>query len=109
MKVPCGVIKDLLPLYQDNVCSQESRALVEEHLESCPHCRTELQAMGQSLADHRATEYLNEAEAIQKLSRRWERGMVKSLLKGIGIGLIVVVSIMMVLYLFMDVQVVTGP
>lgn len=108
MKVHCEVIKDLLPLYHDNVCSQESRVLVEEHLETCPHCKAELQAMEQSLADHHTSEYLNEAEALQKLSRRWERGMAKSLLKGFGIGLIVVASIMLVLYLFMDIQVVTG-
>lgn len=35
MKTPCNVIRDLLPLYQDSVCSPESRQLVAEHLEEC--------------------------------------------------------------------------
>ena len=35
MKTPCNVIRDLLPLYHDGVCSPESRQLVEEHLEKC--------------------------------------------------------------------------
>ena len=34
MKLPCKVIEDMLPMYYDKVCSQESAALVEEHLRS---------------------------------------------------------------------------
>ena len=33
--VDCNIIHDLLPLYADDVCSEESRALVEEHSKSC--------------------------------------------------------------------------
>ena len=36
MKYPCDLIRDLLPLYQDGVCSEESRAAVEEHLRGIP-------------------------------------------------------------------------
>ncbi len=39
MKMPCHVIRDLLPLYLDRVCSEESRELVETHLEHCPECK----------------------------------------------------------------------
>ena len=39
MKYDCDVIRDLLPLYADKVCSERSRAMVEEHLEECPDCR----------------------------------------------------------------------
>ena len=28
----CEIIKDLIPLYLDNVCSEDSRKLVEDHL-----------------------------------------------------------------------------
>lgn len=35
----CNVIQDLLPLYADDVVSEESRELVEQHLECCPDCR----------------------------------------------------------------------
>ena len=38
MKLSCKVIEDMLPMYYDKVCSEESAALVEEHLKSCPHC-----------------------------------------------------------------------
>ena len=35
----CGIIQDLLPLYLDHVCSEESKQLVEQHLKNCPGCR----------------------------------------------------------------------
>lgn len=35
----CNVIKDLLPLYVDECCSEESTSLVVEHLDACESCR----------------------------------------------------------------------
>ena len=40
MKTDCDIILDLLPLYQDNACSEESRAIVEEQLLECSSCRS---------------------------------------------------------------------
>ena len=37
--LPCDVIVDLLPLYKENACSEESRRIVEEHLQECENCR----------------------------------------------------------------------
>lgn len=39
-KIPCAVYHDLLPLVQDGLASDESKALVEEHEKTCPHCGT---------------------------------------------------------------------
>ncbi len=39
MKLNCKVIEDLLPLYLDDICSEESREIVEEHLKECEECR----------------------------------------------------------------------
>ena len=38
-RIPCNVNKDLLPLYVDDVCSEESKAIVEEHLAGCEECQ----------------------------------------------------------------------
>ena len=35
----CEIIRDLIPLYLDKVCSEDSRKLVEEHLAECSECR----------------------------------------------------------------------
>ena len=37
--IPCGVIRDLLPLYTEDLCSEESRALVDDHIINCTDCR----------------------------------------------------------------------
>lgn len=42
---PCNVIRDLLPLYAENLVSDESRQLIEEHLAVCEDCRTMLRRM----------------------------------------------------------------
>lgn len=39
MKYQCEMIRDLLPLYHDKVCSKASAEVVEEHLEECAQCR----------------------------------------------------------------------
>ena len=38
-KVTCDVIKDLMPLYVDDVLSNDSQKLVEEHIAECDKCR----------------------------------------------------------------------
>ena len=38
MTKQCEIVKDLLPLYADEVCSESSAELVKEHLKNCPDC-----------------------------------------------------------------------
>ena len=49
-KISCNVIKDLMPLYVDEVASGETRRLVEEHLADCEKCREVLQRMAGEVA-----------------------------------------------------------
>ena len=51
MKMDCEVIRDLLPLYADEACSQNSRGIVEEHLQECSACREVLQKIRQTEID----------------------------------------------------------
>ena len=44
----CDVIRDLLPLYADEACSEKSRSLVNEHLLDCADCRDMLQRLRNS-------------------------------------------------------------
>lgn len=39
MKLDCDLIEDLLPLYEEELCSPASRRAVEEHLRDCEACR----------------------------------------------------------------------
>ena len=40
MDKQCEIVQDLLPLYVDGACSESSAAMVKEHLETCPECKT---------------------------------------------------------------------
>ncbi len=44
----CEVIRDLLPLYDEELCSPESAALVEEHIKTCAACRSLLEDLPQT-------------------------------------------------------------
>ncbi len=39
MKISCRVIEDILPLYVEDCCSDETKQLVEEHLLECDDCK----------------------------------------------------------------------
>lgn len=41
MKNECSIIRDLLPLYAENMVSDDTAAFVAEHLKSCEACRKE--------------------------------------------------------------------
>ncbi len=35
----CNIVKDLIPLYIDECCSEESQNIIKEHLENCEDCK----------------------------------------------------------------------
>ena len=71
MKTECDVIRDLLPLYADDACSQQSRALVEEHLDECPVCSNMLQRLKE---DEIESSLLEEKESVISYAvRRFRR------------------------------------
>lgn len=37
--IPCNIIRDLLILYEDDVCSQESKDMIEDHIAECEECK----------------------------------------------------------------------
>lgn len=38
MKISCNIIRDLLPLYVEDLASEDTRAMVDEHLHDCEEC-----------------------------------------------------------------------
>lgn len=51
MDISCNIAEDLLPLYVDGSCSEDSRAALEEHLQGCPSCRAALERMRSGVID----------------------------------------------------------
>lgn len=71
MNKDCEVIRDLLPLYADDVCSGRSRELIEEHLQECPDCS----AMLEKLRTHEIETDLQEEkeQVIEYQAKRFRR------------------------------------
>ena len=62
MNTKCNIIKDLLPLYAENLCSAESRQMVAEHIAQCSECCNELKQI--------STEVVLQADADISLIKR---------------------------------------
>lgn len=81
-KITCDVISDLLPLYADHVCTQESCHLVEEHLKNCMECRSLLTKM-QAECRNNIEETQAEEKIIKRMAGVWKKSVFKSFAKGI--------------------------
>ena len=91
MKITCDVIQDLMPSYIDGILSEDSRALVEEHMGTCQECRKMLEIMKEeqgkeqaqmrssaaSGAQRRAgeTENIGSAAALKKIRKKLSRSL----------------------------------
>lgn len=65
-KMNCNVVYDLLPLYLDGLCSEESNQMVETHIKECERCSKTLERMRQ---DVKLPED-KDVEVIKKVKRR---------------------------------------
>ena len=71
MNKECEVIRDLLPLYVDEVCSGTSRELIEEHLQDCPECSAILEKIRKSEIENNLRE--EKDQVIEYQAKRFKR------------------------------------
>ena len=94
MKWSCNIIRDLMPLYIDGVCSEESKKIIEEHLEECEECRVYFSSMNE---ENKIIEHLSEEKESQKISSFKavkKRILRKQIISGIiAILIVVLISI----------------
>ncbi|WP_430885748.1 zf-HC2 domain-containing protein [Fusibacter sp. JL216-2] len=86
MNITCDVIRDLLPLYHDDICSADSRTLIETHLDTCEDCKKELEKYNSEIVgglNMNQTVHLDDAKQIENISRAWKRDKKVSFLKGV--------------------------
>lgn len=79
----CNIIKDLLPLYCDGVCSEESKYLVEKHLEECDGCAEELREI-REMPDVSCGD-VSVDESIKKAGKRFKKLKKRSVIKAVAI------------------------
>ena len=82
----CNVIQDLMMLYVDNCCCDESKTIVEEHIKSCENCRKVFDEMQGDLSIKTVPEEKN----IKKFSRinDWRASVMQSVLLFVSFALL---------------------
>lgn len=83
MKLSCEIYEDLLLLYEDGLCSEETKKLVEEHLAGCDRCSRYLKKMrlpeemaqeetaGEESEEDAQAEKESIRKSFRKIKRRW--------------------------------------
>lgn len=81
MRPSCKVIEDILPMYYDKVCSEDSAALVEEHLITCPHCSQMLSDLGANIkVPEQKADDIKPLKKIQKRYKKLKLGWLTAIL-----------------------------
>lgn len=92
MNYNCNVIRDLLPLYADHVCSDDSRRIVAAHLAECKTCAALLRQL-----QYTEIETALKEEKTSVLRRQAQRLRRRSALAGTVIACIFMVPILICL------------
>lgn len=90
MKTDCNIIKDLIPLYIDKVCSKKSSDLIEEHLKECNECRQYMDDM----KDDIKVSGIDEKLTIKDFSKTIKRKRLVAIILSVIITLFVILIIL---------------
>lgn len=82
-KIPCEIIKDLMPLYADGLTSEVTGREIEAHLKECGECRRMYQRMKQEVEGEKEAVGSTEAEEIDYL-KKVKRRNLQNVLLGAG-------------------------
>ena len=82
----CDIVKDLIPLYIDGCCSNESKNVVEEHIKNCGDCKKLFEDM-KSPSD--IVEVTKAPKTFSKLND-WKASVLQSVLLFLSFALITV-------------------
>ena len=74
-ELTCGVVRDLLPSYVENLLGEESKEAVDRHLETCPECRERKEDMAAPTGAEETAEAAKEVDFL----RRVKKGTVKKI------------------------------
>lgn len=82
----CNIVKDLIPLYIDGCCSEESEKVVEDHIRECDDCKKLLEDMKSS------SDIITVSESPKTFSKLndWKASVLQSVLLFLSFGLITI-------------------
>ncbi len=89
-KIKCTIIQDILPLYVDNIVCDDTKELIDEHIENCNECKKILDNMKKTME---IPIYANgEAEDIRNI-KKIKKSINKKMIKGMFLTAVVLITI----------------
>lgn len=76
----CEIIRDLIPFYDEKLCSAESAALVEEHIKTCAACQSLLEKLPKTELSKADT---NDLKPFVKVKRRLRTRIIALIALGV--------------------------
>ncbi|MBQ9679190.1 MAG: zf-HC2 domain-containing protein [Ruminococcus sp.] len=97
-RINCNVIGDLLPLYADEVVSEDTKALVEEHLAECADCAEKYAQMKREIELNIGLKAVEaEKQAILAAKKKIRKKRIVTAVVSCIIGVIVIVAVVFIL------------
>jgi lipid II:glycine glycyltransferase (peptidoglycan interpeptide bridge formation enzyme) len=103
MKISCNVIQDILGLYHDKACSQDTCLLVEEHIKECKECQKKLELIDDEIKYPQIEE--NDVKQIKSAAFVLKKIKIKSFVEGFLITILTVIVLALILYCFVGIQI----
>jgi hypothetical protein len=90
-KENCSLIKDLLPLYIDDLCSKETTEILSNHLEICEDCNKEYETL--KTEPKVKPQQDNSQELIKKVNKKFGKDKKWAVIKTVSIILAVIILV----------------
>lgn len=99
-KLQCDVVRDLLPLYYDNVCSTATKGEIEAHIATCSGCKQMLKNLKdqESLSIEIIEKNKLEGNELKSLAAFWNQSKARAFAKGLLVAASVF-SLLILVYL----------
>ncbi len=86
-KIPCEVVQDLIPLYADDLVSEKTRQIIDEHVAQCPSCAKAVKDAKDSLEENFSCEPVKNGGNDMDYLRKVRTSSRKKIIAGICITL----------------------
>lgn len=90
-RLPCELIKDILPLYMEQLTSDVTNSQIEEHLKTCEACRSVLESMREPVEESVDTEEVQEIDFLKRTRQKTRRVILV-----IGAAIIALVAVLVI-------------
>lgn len=90
-RLPCELIRDLLPSYIENLTSDVTNNLIEEHLDTCEECKRVHDSMREPLEKSEDIEELQEIDFLKTARKK-----TRKIIFGISLAVVVIVTALVI-------------